>query len=122
MYAGSAAARLVLELRHLIAMYVTRRPSKPKNSSLFASFPQDHFWPPHAEAYALLARLSALVWNRTAADQLAAANTVNRCGGWQVSRVVVGTVGCQRPPTIRYCSLCGCASHAGMRHTSSWPP
>lgn len=46
-------------------------------ADLTAGVNQDHFWPPHAEAYALLARLSALVWNRTAADQLAAANTVN---------------------------------------------
>ncbi|GFR46258.1 hypothetical protein Agub_g7810 [Astrephomene gubernaculifera] len=37
----------------------------------------DHFWPPHAEAHALLARIHSLVWGRTAAQQQAAAATVD---------------------------------------------
>lgn len=79
MYARGSAAPLVLE-----PAITSPHTGKSILASLTLSthphvhLPQDHFWPPHAEAYALLARLSALVWNRTAADQLAAANTVNR--------------------------------------------
>ncbi|KAG2499470.1 hypothetical protein HYH03_002417 [Edaphochlamys debaryana] len=56
-------------------------PPQLYDTGAIVSSTDDHFWPPHAEAHALLARVFSLTYGRTAAQQAdpAAQSTVSAC-------------------------------------------